>query len=121
MRVLIDIRKKSLEAYPYKSTKLGKLFIPKISEDQVDTKLWSDFGIDDGYFGGNIHGIVEVKGKPFYIIYNQHLETLGILHKFDNLNYYTKEELKSLCEMQNIKYEKESKDELIERLTLLKS
>jgi hypothetical protein len=122
MKVLIDIRNTQLKLYPYKTSKLGKLYFPKIDPDQEETKTWEYFGVNDGYFGGNIHKIVALKEKPFYIIVNKHDETLGILHRFEDLNKYDKKDLAVLCESQGIIVNtKDSKDYLIDKLTKLKT
>lgn len=122
MKVMIDIRKSQLDLYPYKTAKLDKLYFPRVNPDQEDTKTWEDFGINDGYFGGNIHKIAGLKDKPFYIIVNRQDETLGILHRFEDLKDYSKEDLELLCDLQGIaKNPKDSKQYLIDKLTRLKT
>lgn len=122
MKVLIDIRNKQLELYPYKTTKLKKLHFPRIDPNQEETKEWEEFGINDSYFGGNIHKIASLKEKPFYIIVNKHDETLGILHRFEDLVKYDKKDLAIICESQGITVNtKDSKDYLIDKLTKLKT
>ena len=122
MRVLIDIRKENLDAYPYKTTKLLRLYMPSIDPENIDNKSWDFFGINDSYFGGNIHRIASVKGKPFYLIVDVNDNTLGILHRFDDLKDYDKKDLVSLCQMQKIDItDKDTKQTILDKLTALKS
>lgn len=124
MKVIIDIRKDSIKPYPYKTVKLGKVFFPRISDNEygATSQNWEDFGIDDSYFGGNIHKIAALKTKPFYILVNREDETLGILHRFVDLPKYDKKDLLLVCSNQNLTYtEKDTKAELLEKLTELQN
>lgn len=119
MMVIIDIRKVNLLKYPYSTTKLGKLFFPRIDPEQEDTKVWESFKVDDRYFGGNIDKIAEIKDKPFFIIADKNSQTIGILHKFDKLQEYTLEDLKDLAGMFRI--EGTTKKDIINGLLLLQT
>jgi hypothetical protein len=122
MKVIIDIRVESIKPYPYKTTKLGRVYFPRVSDNEygAEDKNWDDFGISDAYFGGNISRIASLKNKPFYIIVSKDDETLGILHRFEDLPRYEKKDLFRVCDNQKIKYtEKDTKVELIDKLTVL--
>ena len=122
MRVIIDIRRTQLEQYPYKTTPLDGLYFPRIDEEQEETKFWDFFGVNDSYFGGNIHKIAKIKGKSMYIIVNTLDQTLGILYRFEELNGLNKNHLRDLCNMLAISFEdKETKEDLVDKLTALKT
>jgi hypothetical protein len=122
MKVLIDIHRSELEKYPYISTPLSKVYFPRVDEDQPETMTWDDFGITDSYFGGNIHQIAKIKTKPYYIISDRHRNTLGILHRFEELEEHDKNELSHLCDIQGIKYDnKTTKQQMVELLTSLRT
>jgi len=124
MKVLIDIRVKNLNRPDnnFKTAKCDKIIMPK----QIDTKygntdeVFPDFGIDDRFFGGNISKIVSLKNKPYYLVIDRFNNTLGIIHRFKDLDKYNKIELQDLCTMQRIKFlDKDSKETLLEKLTIL--
>lgn len=122
MRVIIDIRTKSIEEYPFKTAKLGKVYFPRVDDNEYGAASlnWDDFKINDGYFGGNISKIAALKNKPYYIIVSSNDDTLGILHRFEDLNKYEKKDLFRVCDNQNIIYsEKDNKADLIDKLTAL--
>jgi hypothetical protein len=114
-----------VEKYPYKTAKLGRLYFPRVSEGKEfseETKVWEDFKVDDSFFGGNILKIAELKDKPFYIIVGKDEKTLGIIHRFEDLVKYDKKDLQDCCDNQRISYTtKDTKQDLIEKLTLLQS
>jgi hypothetical protein len=122
MRVIIDIRTESVEEYPFKTAKLGKVYFPRVGDNEygAESLNWDEFKIDDSYFGGNIHKIAALKNKPFYIIVSRNDETLGILHRFEDLRKYEKKDLLKVCDNQHIIYfEKDTKADLIDKLTAL--
>ena len=123
MKVIIDIRNESIKEYPFKLSKLGRVYFPRVEDNEFgsESKNWDDFGVTDSYFGGNIHKIASLKSKPFYIIVSRSDETLGILHRFEDLSKYDKKDLFRVCDNQNIIYsEKDTKLDLIDKLTALK-
>jgi hypothetical protein len=122
MKVIIDIRTKSIEEYPFKTAKLGKVYFPRVDDNAygAESLHWDDFSLTDGYFGGNIHKIAALKNKPYYIIVSNRDETIGILHRFQDLSKYEKKDLFRVCDNQNIIYfEKDTKADLIDKLTAL--
>lgn len=122
MRVIIDIRTESVEEYPFKTAKLGKVYFPRVGDNEygAESLNWDEFKIDDSYFGGNIHKIAALKNKPYYIIVSRNDETLGILHRFEDLKKYEKKDLLKVCDNQHIIYfEKDTKADLIDKLTAL--
>lgn len=124
MKVIIDIRVDSLLRYPYKTSKLGRVYLPSLGANDfgAESKTWGDFGITDDYFGGNIYKIACLKEKPWYILVNTLDETIGIMHRFEDLEKYSKDELKELCKLQLIQLgDRDSKEVIIEKLLTLKT
>lgn len=107
-KFLIDIRKVTLEKYPYRTTRLKRLI------------TLERFGMDETFFGGNIHTIAEVRDKPIYLLCNKDLVTLGVCVRVDELEKLTKNDLLEWAKVQRIKIKSEdTKEIIIDKLTTL--
>lgn len=95
-----------LDQYPYTTTKLERLYDPE------------DLGFTDRFFGGNIHKVGKIKGKPFMILASQDNKTMGLYIPNDKMKDCTVALLKDLCDRANIEYEKnDNKESIIGKLT----